>query len=223
MEIAKTVVGEAPFLRSDWRLDALAAALFGAVPVIGVVFWGWSPFALLLLFWVENLMIGVRYAVSMPIAGIAQHGLADLIGAAALTAFFCVHYGMFCLGHGAFLISMFSEADPAYSVFRIDSALFDLVDNDNFFIGVAAMAAWQAIQLALFITRGEFRRVRLQTMMGEPYGRIILLHLTIIFGGMAVMALGWPPAGVIFLAVLKLAGDVSAIWAARRQSKARAA
>lgn len=49
---------------------------------------------------------------------------------------------------------------------------------------------------------GTRRRVR--QLMGAPYGRIVVLHIAVIFGGMGVMALGLPIAMLVALVALKL-------------------
>ena len=44
--------------------------------------------------------------------------------------------------------------------------------------------------------------------MRAPYGRIVVLHVAIILGGFAVMALGEPVALLVVLVLLKLALDI---------------
>ncbi len=228
MDAAKPIATETlPGLRRDWRAEAFAAAVFGLVPVIGVTVWGWSPFALLVLFWFENLVLGVRQAAAMMVTAIAKHGLLGLIGGGALTAFFLVHYGIFTFVHGVFVFNLFGAGDASVDAMRgasgfapegLAEAIFAF--NDNLLIGAAAIVGWQIAQLLWFFARGEHRRASVHALMGEPYPRLIMLHLTIIFGGMLMMALGWPPAGVILLAVLKIAGDVALIRSAAKR-KAR--
>ena len=46
--------------------------------------------------------------------------------------------------------------------------------------------------------------------MQAPYGRIVVLHLTILFGGGATMILGEPLVALILLIVLKTVIDVRA-------------
>ena len=46
--------------------------------------------------------------------------------------------------------------------------------------------------------------------MMPPYGRIILMHVTIIFGGWLVLALGAPVMALVLLIVLKIISDVRA-------------
>lgn len=46
--------------------------------------------------------------------------------------------------------------------------------------------------------------------MQLPYNRVLVLHLTIIFGAFPVMALGSPIWGLVLLVVLKTAMDLRA-------------
>ena len=56
---------------------------------------------------------------------------------------------------------------------------------------------------ALWMRSGAWKGTSLNTQMGEPYGRIIIMHVTILFGGALVVMLGQPAAAVALLAVLK--------------------
>ena len=49
-----------------------------------------------------------------------------------------------------------------------------------------------------------------RSLMHQPYGRVIVLHIAILGGGFLVMALGSPVAGLALLVVLKIALDVRA-------------
>jgi hypothetical protein len=40
------------------RPSVFAIIAANQLPLLGVLFWGWSVFALLLLFWPENVIIG---------------------------------------------------------------------------------------------------------------------------------------------------------------------
>jgi hypothetical protein len=48
----------------------------------------------------------------------------------------------------------------------------------------------------------------LKELMGAPYGRIVVLHVTLIASGFLVQALQWPVAGALLLVGLKLAYDL---------------
>jgi len=53
--------------------------------------------------------------------------------------------------------------------------------------------------------------------MGQPYGRVVVLHMTVLFGGWIVMTLGSPLAALVLLVVLKTAADLRAHKAERRR------
>ena len=58
--------------------------------------------------------------------------------------------------------------------------------------------------------------------MFAPYGRLMVLHITIIVGGMAIAFTGAPAAAVAILVLLKTALDVGFHLAAHRKIDAPA-
>ena len=61
-----------------------------------------------------------------------------------------------------------------------------------------------------FLGRGEFRRLGVQELMMQPYGRVIVLHLAVLVGGFAVLLLGAPILSLLLLIGLKTGFDVRA-------------
>ena len=53
--------------------------------------------------------------------------------------------------------------------------------------------------------------------MNAPYGRLIVLHLTIIVGGLAIATTGAPSAAVLILVLLKTALDLGLHLAEHRE------
>lgn len=174
--------------RSPLRLVLTLA--FNAIPLAGVAFWGWSAFDLIFLYWLENVVIGVRTALMMLLSA-RFNGLA---GTLAITAFFMLHYGVFCLVHGLFVGAMFGNATGSHP-------LEFVLPDPAIMIGVWAIISWQSALLLLHVLSGD--RTNASDMMGWPYPRILVLHLTIIAGGFLLMWLNWPQAGVVLLAILK--------------------
>lgn len=192
------------------------------IPVLGVLFWGWSAFALIFLYWLENVVIGARTLASM-FANAAIVGGVSWIGAIAIGAFFSVHYGLFCFVHGTFVIALFGGGTSAADGGLLDlagaaSALF--AQQSNLAAGFASIVIWQVVQLVLFVTRGDARTANPLMLMAAPYPRIIVLHVAIIFGGMLLMALGNPVWGLAVLTFLKMGWDVAD---ARKQASPLAA
>jgi len=60
-----------------------------------------------------------------------------------------------------------------------------------------------------FIAAGEYKRTHPATLMIRPYGRIVALHITIIFGGFLTLAFGSPMGLLIILMILKTAVDLA--------------
>lgn len=87
---------------SAWVL--LAANL---LPLAGVLFWDWDVFALLVLFWMENVVVGVFFILRIVFADLEDAAL--WVGKLFMVPFFCVHYGMFTAVHGVFVFMLFGQ------------------------------------------------------------------------------------------------------------------
>lgn len=202
-----------PAAFKTWPL--LTAIGLNLVPVIGVLCWGWSAFALIFLYWLENLVIGVRTLLSMVTTGVVNNGPAGLAAGAGLGAFFTIHYGLFCFVHGMFVVLMFGGStlgeNVSLDMFAVTRQVF--AANPDLAIGLIPIVAWQVVQFVLFLVRGEVRNTNILSLMAEPYPRIVIVHVTIIFGGFFVMLLNEPLWGVVLLALLKGALDVRAALA----------
>ncbi len=61
-----------------------------------------------------------------------------------------------------------------------------------------------------YLGRREYLGTDLKTQMGEPYKRIVVMHLTIILGGFLTMLLRTPVAALLLLIALKTATDLYA-------------
>jgi hypothetical protein len=59
-----------------------------------------------------------------------------------------------------------------------------------------------------YLRKGEYRRANLQTLMMQPYSRVMVLHIAILGGGILMAALGSPMWGLLLLIGLKVALDL---------------
>jgi hypothetical protein len=199
------------------------------VPLVGVFFWGWDAFVLLMLYWLETAVIAfwtvVRIA-SMPASALGDlhfegsgHRTTSPIG---MAAFITLHAGIFMGVHFVFLWTLFSEGWSQ----RIHSV------RDFITLMVIGTGLWVPL-LALFIGRGalmlfDAARPRLLRMFGivprerparSPlppgesllyglYVRIVVMQVTIIIGAWFAMLFG--NAGALaFLIIVKTAVDLS--------------
>ncbi|HKO68381.1 MAG TPA: DUF6498-containing protein [Burkholderiaceae bacterium] len=198
-----------------WRRVDLTLAIVAAVVVAyGVLVLNWSVFVVVALFWLENVVIGVLNVAKMLISG-ARLGSFGLIAALALATFFTVHYGMFTVGHGVFVASLFGKAELGGSLNGLFAPLgrmlgYLLSDRDGWF-AAASIASLQAAAFFRWWSATREDPAALPTLMFAPYGRIVILHVTVIAGGLLVGVLGQPVLGALLLIGLKLAFDIASI------------
>lgn len=197
----------------DWlRPSVLALIAANLVPLAGVFLFGWEVFPLLLLFWFENVIIGFFNVLKMLFASPDQ----KLLWAVKLfiVPFFCFHYGMFTFVHGVFVVGLFgggmNGSFPGPATF-----LNALIEQKLFWAVLGLFASHGISFVHNYLMGGEFRRAGPQALMAQPYGRIVVLHLTILLGGFLMMALKSPTLGLVLLVLLKILLDLRAHLAER--------
>ena len=201
---------------SGLRRQASLAALVvvNLLPLLGVFFFNWDVAGLVILYWSENLIVGfytlLKLLVKSPRRGFGM-GL-----------FFCVHYGIFCAAHGMAILAILVDdqidptpADP-WPLFLVLPQLMANVVREvlayappEWLVPFAALVVSHGISfVANFLFGGERDELRLRQIMGSPYGRIVVLHLAVIFGAVAVVAIGQSIAMLVVLTLLKVVLDV---------------
>lgn len=195
-----------------WRSpSSLALIAANLLALWGVLAWDWPVFPILLLFWMENVIVGALNVARMLL--LDPGDLATWAGKLLMVPFFCVHYGMFTLVHGVFVLALFGGA--AYEragggLFSIEPVLRAVRDYD-LWLPVAALAGSHLFSFVWnYCLRGEYQRASLQDLMARPYGRVMVLHVTILAGGFAAQALGSPLWALLLLIALKIGIDLAA-------------
>lgn len=200
------------------RLALLALVAVNLIPVAGVLWLDWDVASIIILYWLENLVIGfytiVKILQLQPLLGLFP------------AAFFCLHYGGFCGAHGLFILfltggesagnDLFPEGDdawPAHLVFL--QMLVIAVQKMMATAAPGVMLAWLGLFLSHglslilnYFLGGEYREMKVGRLMSAPYRRIVILHVAIIAGGWGVMALGSPMPLLIVLIILKILIDI---------------
>lgn len=192
----------------------LALLLANAVPVIGVLFLGWTVFPLLLLYWLENVIVGGFNVAKMLLARPAEP--IYWAGKLFLIPFFIVHFGGFTFVHGVLLVAFFGP--KGLQPFDLLTAVPAAIRTNQLGWGLLSLVASHGFSFFWnYLKNGEYQRASLQTLMGQPYGRIVVLHLTVLFGGWVVMLLGSPVGALVVLVGLKTAADLRAHLAERKK------
>lgn len=187
------------FAKAATRPAALATVVIGnLIPFFGVLFLGWNAAQILILYWVENVILGL---LTLPRLIVASQSAGE---GAFLGGFFIVHYGMFCFGHLTFALLIVSDfADEAGGLY---GGLFRLLREPSFQWAVVAVAAVNLVaQIREWWWPGQWRTADPKLEMFKPYGRIFVLHLTVLFGAAVATMLGAPAGAILILCLLKAA------------------
>ena len=222
------------------------------IPLLGVLMWDWSVFNVVVLYWLENVILGginilkmitcapdpkkfnIRSRVRQRVADRGHElseeeqdtmrqfeGMIDTHGGSLkllnhasklfFIPFFTVHYGIFCLVHGGFVFMLLGSTKNKGVGLSSGPALdgfFEMIQAAVAQGGIWAVLALAGSHLFSFFTnylgKGEFRRTALPMLMAAPYGRIVILHIAILFGAFAIVALG----SSLFLLILLIAGKI---------------
>jgi len=221
------------------------------IPLAGVLAWDWSVFHVVVVYWLENVIIGVINVLKMitcspdpkqiNLKGKLKTRISEklckvddeeLLKATALTdtfernqgkllaihhysklffiPFFTCHYGFFCLVHGVFVFALLGKDELGGGSMLSSVSLFEefgeLLERaivvGGFWAALGLMVSHLFSYVFNYLGKGEFRRTAAPILMIAPYGRVVVLHVAILFGAFAVIALGSP----LFLLVIMIVG-----------------
>ena len=179
------------------------------VPILAALFMGWEVFDVMLLFWLENIVIGMFNVLKMITAQSVD--VRERAARFVLAPFFALHYGLFTAGHGLFVFTLFGQGQVKITGMFDIGGLVGIVHERGLYLALVALVLSHGFSFfANYLKGGEYRTVSLKTLMHQPYRRIMLLHLTIIFGGFPILLLGSPIGGLLLLIGLKIVMDVRA-------------
>jgi hypothetical protein len=210
--------------------SAVAVALLviaNLIPLAGVLWLGWDLMLILALYWAENGVVGVINVVKIFMAqGTAASGMASRLTingrpAANLSrvgtaGFFTVHYGVFWVVHGLFVFT-FIPAMAGAQFYGPDGVPFgepldaplSSPDLPILIAGVIGLAISHGVSFwTNYRGRGEYRTLSPAQLMTQPYGRLAIMHTTIVLGAFVSVFLGTPIGSLIVLVVLKTAMDL---------------
>ncbi len=219
-----------PFLAASSRnpkITGLALVAGNLLPLLGVMFFDWSVMEILWIYWAESAIIGVLNLIAMALAiSHSKSGVFQplaLFAMIPLGAFFCAHFGGFMAGHAVFLSFMpaiaASVSGDAAGLIGAESVTTLLgcgpdaavcgasqIIGSPIAIGVAGLIGSHGVSFFVHFIRGrEFYTTGAMDLFAKPYGRIIVMHLTIIFGAFAL-------AGFAFLFPGQGIATVAGVW-----------
>lgn len=208
------------------------------VPLFGVLFLDWDTFAVVALYWFENVVLGAINVLKMitcsPQPGAIewpetispeQHESLDRLmslearikqsprGEAlaqlqwthfftkfVFVPFFVLHYGLFCFVHGVFVFGLIGNRMMPDRLGVMVKKWWQVAEQEHLLWAAGALAASHLYSFFTnYLGRGEYQRTATPILMFQPYARIVVLHLAIVFGAFISLALG---SNVGMLAIL---------------------
>ncbi|HEY2809179.1 MAG TPA: DUF6498-containing protein [Steroidobacteraceae bacterium] len=207
---------------------ALCLLLAGnLLPLYGALFGGWSVLSILQVYWAENVIVGVLSVFEMLTVTVAGGSLWRALGALPSVAFFCVHYGMFTFVHGIFIYAIFGSGPFAHGQIHQSDLqqlyLPFLPGNPLFYAAVSILLAHLNALRANFIGAGEYRTIGIPQLMFRPYGRVALLHVVLLVGGLLAQRTGSNIAALGLLVLIKTGSELVLYRRYRAAAAARGA
>jgi len=199
-----------------WSVVALLGA--NVAPLAGVLLFDWGLFPVMLLYWLENAIVGYFNVFKIALArgqDKKRHGQpvsrhAAVILKIFMIPFFVVHYGIFWVVHGVFVIALFGsgfgEADPF-----APGRLLDMLGaaRSGVLLAVSLFFISHGVSFLLnYIRAGEVRSARLDKLMFLPYGRVVAMHLVLLGGGFFLQFIGQYRVPLALLVIVKTGLDL---------------
>lgn len=214
----ETAVAPSAMRQAGARASRIVTVLVSnAIPLIGVLRYGWSATNVLVLYWLESLLIAIftclRIAAHCRLTRLRGHWregqLTPSPGAVGKRPVLLRDYAtvafVFTLAHGLFVIALafiFTSNHPDSPVWRFESVPF----RHGALLLLAVLAAEFVVDMIGLRAR-TFAWMRAYTQ--QRMGRVLILHLAIIFGMFAAAATDSPYAILYVLIGLKTLWDLA--------------
>ncbi len=217
--------GPEPTGRIMLFLPIAIVLLSNLIPLVGVLYWGWDTFVLLMLYWLETLIIAFWTLLRILVgADFSRSFAGEVISRSFMFLFFLVHSGGFMLGHFVFLWAFYGQAwstripvTPSLSSIPVEAfwermivanglliplAVSFLGRGIAFVIEMAKLPLWQRL---VGSASSEGRQAG--AIVGGLYTRIVIMHL-VILGGAALSQRYGALAPLVLLIAAKTIVDV---------------
>jgi len=209
-------------IKKDYSIIALIIA--NLVPLVGMLFWGWTLLSVLIFYWLESAVIGIFNVPKMLLAStipkgsslpINQRIIITIILKFFLAPFFLMHYGAFMMVHLLFIFLISSLADSNLGtgiITNMGQAISPMVYPALFLFASHGISFF-----VNFIGKEEYKKESIKNLMAAPYKRITVMHLTLLLGGFLGVILSASTGsksaslGIIsFFIILKIYFDIKA-------------
>lgn len=160
-------------------------AAYIVVPILGLLLWGWDWRAIVILYWLENLTVGVTTLISVA-------RTRDLTSVLRVVVF-AFNYFAFWVGHGIFVL-----------ILTVGGGFGG--DSDRTPIGWGTiLLSWAVASIVQVVVASVSPRAAVEStkgIIGATMARLLALHVAIIAAGLAIGYFGLPAITAILLVVI---------------------
>ena len=209
--------------KRPFTLSVIGLICANLLPLFGALFLKWDIQVIMLIYWMENLVVGFYNAIKMAWCnrGTEPSGIGGKI---FIICFFSFHFGMFCMVHGVFVLVMTNfDADIPFSPEQYDflpgplmilslpiSLLSTIWEAHGLAVAVPTLGMLISHGVSFFenfLGKREYEERDVSAQMFMPYGRIVVMHIAILAAGVPVMLFGSPIVLLAILVVMKIGFD----------------
>jgi len=185
-----------------------------AVPLYGVLFLHWQIFPLVLIYWLENIVVGgynvLRLAVDDP------SSTWRWIGKLIVIPIFVLHFGVFTFIHGVFVFILFGGRGYRSHIPPTPAIVLQAIRETGIWFALVAVVIAHGVTFVWnFLLGGEYKNVPLWDLVRQPYARVLVLHLVVFFTALALTRGHTPLYGLVLLVILKTGADLMSHQAER--------
>ena len=185
----------------DWFL-----ILANLIPLYGVLFEGWDPKQMFLVYCLETIIIGIYNVIKMMMVTLDRKkdvwegagGSRVMVRGWFFILFFIVHYGFFVFVQtGIFAGVTGLSTKGAFGPFTFITSIFSYLNIDAKTVLYIFIAVYGLRMFTDFILSGKYHETSLGVLMFQPYVRIFIQQFVVILGSI-FLAFG---AGKIFMVI----------------------
>lgn len=182
-----------------------------------MLYFHWSLFAVMLLFWLDTVAIGVLSAARARLAHLERgfpSGRPTPEWRTRYVAKCLFGFFFFTAMHGIFVILLFGSLElrqlGKWSM-SIPEYLAEVLLQPEIAAAVLATVASRGFDFYInYLRPRAYETAYVSDQMGAAFGRVVVLQLVIIVGGLLIAWLRTPVAALVLLVLLKTAGDLLA-------------
>ncbi len=198
-------------------LPTLALLLLtNLIPIYLVLFDQWTVAQMVLLFWLENVIIGIMNVLKMRTCQPNKRPRSK--HNREMTTFFMIHYGGFTFGHGIFVIAFFFFVEFDYGTLASPYTFSQVITDPNLWWTMLALLISHGFSYYWhFFKGGERMRETTDSLFFKPYARVVVLHITIIGGAWLAASLKQPIWALLVLVFLKILVDMGSHYSSHKK------